>query len=384
MIKTKLLVGTITMCSVMIVSNSFADSFTTNQTVPGVCNVSTLGVSSGTRAATANFEPDSYACEAGTYLPANATACATCTAGNYCTGGTYTFNANSAQGAHLCEDRYENTTSDSGTTSVGQCYYTTLATCPTISGPTSCDPHAATCEYTNNAVLSAKFYPDGGTCTQNCTVTFTCATGYTKATTTAPTLPRQSGNGYQYRSHLYPSGASSNNDNDLSAGEWKVTWTSGTTTGTVKGVASCSTAAGIYAHSTMNGNLLSNSADASDDGRRYCWCKPTTWTPDGGDATLLSAAWVFRVDDDDGNSCAYYCAYYCARSVSDDPDLQSVVFGSVGASENCVANTITLNWGDGNGGVHATNSCEYDGAITTPTTAPTAPRGHVFTGWSFD
>ena len=380
--KIKLLSGAIAMC---ITCPAMADNLMENQTLPGMCTVGTLGVSSGTRAATANFEPDTYECAAGTYLPANAITCATCPAGSFCEGGEYTFNASGDQGAYLCDEMaVSNTTSDSGATSPSDCYLPTLSTCPTISGPTSCDPHAASCAYASGAVTSAKFYPDSNTSTQNCAVTFTCATGYTKrAAGAAPTLPTQSSYNYQHRSHLYPSGgANFNEDNDLSAGEWKVTWTSGTTTGVMKGVASCSTASGTPYQSTMNANLLSNSADASDDDRRYCWCKPTSWTPDGGSAQVLSAAWVFTVSLDRG--CASACVSECAIGVSSTPAFRSAVFGTIGTTEICVPNDITLNWGDGNGGIHATNSCSYDGAITTPATAPTAPRGHVFTGWSFE
>jgi len=48
----------------------------------------------------------------------------------------------------------------------------------------------------------------------------------------------------------------------------------------------------------------------------------------------------------------------------------------------CNANTITVNWDDGNGG-YISNTCTYGGDLTTPSTAPTK-RGHIFTGWSFN
>jgi hypothetical protein len=57
--------------------------------------------------------------------------------------------------------------------------------------------------------------------------------------------------------------------------------------------------------------------------------------------------------------------------------------GTQNSQPACIANTITVRWGDKDGGVHATNQCTYGGTLTTPTTAPAAPRGHHFTGWVF-
>ena len=44
------------------------------------------------------FEPISYACNSGYYLPANAVACEECTNGFSCSGGTYTFDEKATQG----------------------------------------------------------------------------------------------------------------------------------------------------------------------------------------------------------------------------------------------------------------------------------------------
>ena len=232
------------------------DTFTANSNNAGMCNVDVLGVyaQGATANATAQFNPDSYECQAGYYLPANATACAACTAGNYCPGsaesedatdGEFVFNASNASGLVSCQDEWGDAfpLSDAGADNADACYVS--APCPSNLVAANCDPHAATCTYTNDAVLNGKIYAEGesGPDMPRCSMTFTCATGYTKSTTqTAPTLPdaATNGNSYQYRSHLYPNGGSnSNNDNDLTAGEWKVSWTSGATQGTMKGIASC-------------------------------------------------------------------------------------------------------------------------------------------------
>ena len=109
----------------------------------------------------------------------------------------------------------------------------------------------------------------------------------------------------------------------------------------------------------------------------------TSWTPTGGTKQELAGAWVFYNERSSATDCARNCALNCASNVQNDRNYLRAITDAL-ETERCIANEITLNWGDGNGGVHATNSCSYDGAITTPATAPTVPRGHVFTGWSFE
>lgn len=61
----------------------------------------TSNVSQGCRPSTrleAVFEPATYNCSAGYYLPANSETCAACLSGYTCPGGTFPFNATSAQG----------------------------------------------------------------------------------------------------------------------------------------------------------------------------------------------------------------------------------------------------------------------------------------------
>ena len=54
----------------------------------------------------AQFDPIEYTCSAGTYLPADAIACAQCSANNYCVGGTYSYNATMSQGITPCDTGY--------------------------------------------------------------------------------------------------------------------------------------------------------------------------------------------------------------------------------------------------------------------------------------
>jgi len=315
-----------------------------------------------------------------------------CPAGSYCPGvtGLVSVRCDSDpatywpenKGLYACPSSYPS--SDVGTSSENYCYVAT--SCPTISGATNCDPHAATCSYTSQNT-SGNFYPVTATYTGSCAMDFTCATGYTKSTTqNTPTLPNQDGNSYEWHSHA--NNNVSSNGSSMSAGSWSVTWTSGTTTGTMGGIASCNNVPGNtdnYAYTTpsilpANSNLASTSTTG-----RYCWCKPTTWTPSGGSATNLSAAWVFRNVHGDDDACAYRCADYCAHYVRGHSGFRPALFSLIGASAQCIANTITIDWegyGAGNNQTQQTQ-CTYGGSITTPTDAPTK-RGHVFVGWTFD
>lgn len=57
--------------------------------------------------------------------------------------------------------------------------------------------------------------------------------------------------------------------------------------------------------------------------------------------------------------------------------------GTQNSQSVCIANTISVRWGDKDGNVHETNQCTYNGTLTTPTTEPEAPRGYHFIGWTF-
>jgi hypothetical protein len=75
-------------------------------------------------------------CTAGQYLPARTTTCATCTANNYCSSGSYGMNITD-QGLTACSSVGDNsyTTSDAGATADTQCYKTcTIAHATTVTG----------------------------------------------------------------------------------------------------------------------------------------------------------------------------------------------------------------------------------------------------------
>ncbi len=66
------------------------------------------------------FEPITYTCSAGYYLPADGISCTECLENNYCPGGTYTFNETTAQGITQCPN--DTPYAPAGSASVNQCY----------------------------------------------------------------------------------------------------------------------------------------------------------------------------------------------------------------------------------------------------------------------
>ena len=77
----------------------------------------------------AGWKVNSYTCTAGQYLPAGATSCSSCEAGRACAGGTYSYNASSAQGRVDCMGRTQFSAAGAAKCStVSTGYYTTGCT----------------------------------------------------------------------------------------------------------------------------------------------------------------------------------------------------------------------------------------------------------------
>ena len=77
----------------------------------------------------AGWKVNSYTCAAGQYLKAGATSCSSCEAGRACAGGTYSYNASSAQGRVDCMGRTQFSAAGAAKCStVSAGYYTTGCT----------------------------------------------------------------------------------------------------------------------------------------------------------------------------------------------------------------------------------------------------------------
>jgi hypothetical protein len=349
------------------------------------CTIGDLGVSSGTANATAQFTINTYQCAAGTYLPSGTSwttdtqytnnNCAPCPANSYCPGSgntTFTYSASNNQGITACSGTY--TLSDTNSTSADSCYR-----------------ECTTSDVAHSNTVTGRFYSNE-TAQSNSCVPATCVTGYSVQSFDPSTvLPATSTNAtdYRYKSNNgedaadYDDGGTGTSD--LANGEWEVKWDDGNKTGKLRGIASCNSTAGrnddfTWANpSTLPANT--NLASTSTTGR-YCWCKPTSWTPSGGAEQSLSAAWVFYHDYGDASGCAGSCALDCAGVVYGGGAFRSALFGGVGASPQCVANNITLSWNNENGTQFTSGSCTYDESLTVPSTHPDK-RGYTFTGWKF-
>ncbi len=116
----------------------------------------------------------SYTCAAGQYLPANATACVTCAAGSWCSGGTYAFNETDNQGLTACPTGYVN--GGTGLAAENQCKINCLAGTQVVSVNTQCTTPAG------SWYLGAHSVTYGLTSTPN-----SCVFGYSTPNTTTAT-----------------------------------------------------------------------------------------------------------------------------------------------------------------------------------------------------
>jgi len=147
---------------------AMADNFSNNQSGVSSCTIDIVGSSSTPITATANYSPITYNCSAGTYLPADGIECVACPGGKYCTGGEYSYNETTAQGATGCPSGY--TSSATGSDEQSDCYRTCT---------TSDVAHATS--------VTGNVYSNG---TKTCVPadSNSCATGYTYVATNLSVL----------------------------------------------------------------------------------------------------------------------------------------------------------------------------------------------------
>ncbi|MCL2017974.1 MAG: hypothetical protein FWG80_04370 [Alphaproteobacteria bacterium] len=108
----------------------------------------------------------------------------------------------------------------------------------------------------------------------------------------------------------------SNDCNNLSLGDWKLTSCTGSNVSEFSGTSLCSTTTGSYP----------NFGNPVADGGSNCWCKLTSIPG----FSVASSAWVFTVDDGVPSDCANACAYFCARDAQNDSAFRSALFAGLG------------------------------------------------------
>ena len=332
--------------------------------------------------ANAQYTTNNYTVSAGTYLPADAEATATCTAGSFCPGlqSPVQYNATTAQGINACPTGYTN--SAQGATSNTQCY----RTCASNDVPHS------------TGTLNGGVYYNGtnGDGTNACEPT-ACVNGWhlkpgldlsTEIGDTAgvnSAYVNNSGSFSEYGASNGQSyyGISGNNT-------WAVEYRD--SKGIVTGQARCSTQPGDNNNwSWTNPTITSSLTDETgQNGAQYCYCTVTGYTPVGGDITTLAAPWVFYGDYGSASNCANDCAYNCAYNMrgpnSNTLAFRAAVFGAIESSPaSCEANTITINWSDADLADVTANEAgtvTYGGDVRTPVKAQTK-KGKTFSGWVF-
>ena len=85
----------------------------------------------------------------------------------------------------------------------------------------------------------------------------------------------------------------------------------------VSGTSTC------VADETTSKNYDSAKSDGKD-----CYCKMTSWTPNGGSQQNVAGAWVLLFDIFNAADCASNCALKCADNVMEAPDFREPVFGN--------------------------------------------------------
>lgn len=347
--KTKIILnGAMMMCLVFISAPAFADNdeYVINETYENSCNSGVLGVFSGTVSAIANFET----CPSGEYADNNS--CVSCPTG------------------------FE--TTDSGAGVADECYTSCVA---------SDVAHAAT-------VTGRNYYGNG---TDTCSAT-SCVSGYHVQAEIIPNSTVQTAIGSvagTANAYINNSGSATGSTSTYGISDNNSFAVDYGSRGVLIGHARCSKTPGYKNPSNPNSayydnptsfNTLADETDESNGGQ-YCYCSVDGYTPNGGTLQNVASAWVYYSNQISSSGCASNCANNCVYGLKDTGSTlvyRSALLGSVGTygPSTCAANTINVNWQNAEGGTHASNTCVYDGTLTTPTTAPTK-YGHVFTGWTF-
>lgn len=93
-------------------------------------------------------------------------------------------------------------------------------------------------------------------------------------------------------------------------------------------VSGTSTCVSDYKNEEYAAVASSQNLSAAQSSGKYCYCKMTSWTPNGGSQQNAAASWVFpKVDYSDAAHCASYCAHACASNVQPFSAFRGAVFG---------------------------------------------------------
>ena len=299
----------------------------------------------------ASFNPISYTCSNGQYLPANALGCESCPATGFtCPGGTFNFNANVDQG--LIPNSY---TCASGTFLPAAA--TTCASCPTgwtCAGGTFDFNRTEFQGLVKNSTYIAG--NENNVCASNYAsriyavftpIQYTCQSGYFFPADSEACAPCPAGYtcpGGTFFYHKLQAQGLTRVDSAYTANETNA----------------CSSNFDHFLNASFTPNQYNCVAG------QYLAANAIECSTCPENNLCAGGTYTFNETNNQGIETAN-----CANGYS-----------APAGSATCTGNTINVRWDDGNGGI-LTTTCTYDGALTTPTTTPTAPRGYHFTGWSF-
>jgi len=316
--------------ALLFATPAMADNFSNNQSGVSSCTIDIVGSSSTPITATANYSPITYNCSAGTYLPADAIECATCPVGSYCGGGQYAYNETTDQGIVVCNAGYYFNSNNECVACQANHYCVgdgTMQPCPEFTYNNIEDLYPMVTGYNVHSIRWAGLYSSVSYIPTDMTTIDRCLVELSFVAVDEGTIR-------DYR--MFYSSATGGYDNRL-ARYWDVAnpgyyLSDEYVPGYWRGIKPCTNSHPEHSHYSGPG------------------------TPDSIENNIV-----------DANDCPWACD--TGYSVNNN-------------DATCDANTINIQWDDGNGGYTA-GTCSYGGSITTPTTAPTK-RGHVFTGWTFD
>ena len=104
----------------------------------------------------------------------------------------------------------------------------------------------------------------------------------------------------------------------------------------------------------------------------------TNYSGAPADYTVGNGATINGTPTREGYTFAGWCTDSGLNTCAMSQTIGTAVTGDQTFYAKWTANTITIDWGDGN-----TDTCSYDGTFSAPSDAPTR-RGYTFAGWVFD
>ncbi|MBR3148489.1 MAG: hypothetical protein IKF41_04090 [Alphaproteobacteria bacterium] len=358
-----------------------------NKTYENAAIYDNMGVYDGTVNAEAEFVDDAIALSPGEYLAGGSdSATATvCSAGYYCPGSVDSVvNDGTDHGMIQCPTDY---TSDSGASSILQCYQTcNLADFP----------HAS--------AVSGGYYAFGA---ESCAAT-SCDSGWHLADVASV----DSSYGCGVNSEVSPyismsseawacspsvssgtdssvdSGTSVNSSVPSSVGSGTIPgrWSVGYSNYALRGMARLSSTSGYEATLSSDPSTTSTSNLGVEGGGGHCWCNIVGYrSADSQWYAVASSPWTYAgsVDTDSNalGSCAALCVNFMGNTGEKAIRFRRTIRGDGSVVKRiCSPNKITINWSNAS---LSRSVVDYNGDIKTPASAKDIPLGKKFKGWKF-